>query len=294
MYLSGNSDYDDTWQPDITKAQLHEQNGCDPSLEAIPVSVTISPVGAPGGARERVAEALRTTYGGVSDGETAADLDVWLKDADRILAALNAAPRPVEALVVAYEEYIALLNAEIGSLVGLADIHGWKSERVEAGKAAREKIKVARAALAAMKWTALSKVYPTGDFDTGHIHRAGLCAADLHAALALPDDPPAAALREAWCDVLAERTRQIEVEGWDAAHDEEWEFGQLSIAAICYALSAEERETFVSPEETLVEYLWPWDWKWWKPKDRRRDLVRAAALIIAEIDRLDRKKAPRE
>jgi hypothetical protein len=33
----------------------------------------------------------------------------------------------------------------------LADIHGWKSERVEAGKAAREKIKVARAALAAMK-----------------------------------------------------------------------------------------------------------------------------------------------
>jgi hypothetical protein len=33
---------------------------------------------------------------------------------------------------------------------------------------------------------------------------------------------------------------------------------------------------------------WPWLSKWWKPKDRRRDLVRAAALVIAEIERLDR------
>jgi hypothetical protein len=33
---------------------------------------------------------------------------------------------------------------------------------------------------------------------------------------------------------------------------------------------------------------------WWKPKDRRRDLVRAAALIIAEIERLDRDAEARE
>jgi hypothetical protein len=33
---------------------------------------------------------------------------------------------------------------------------------------------------------------------------------------------------------------------------------------------------------------WPWEDKWWKPKDRRRDLVRAGALIVAEIERLDR------
>jgi len=33
---------------------------------------------------------------------------------------------------------------------------------------------------------------------------------------------------------------------------------------------------------------WPWAEKWWKPKNERRDLVKAAALILAEIERLDR------
>ena len=33
---------------------------------------------------------------------------------------------------------------------------------------------------------------------------------------------------------------------------------------------------------------WPWVRRWWKPTDRRRDLVKAGALILAEIERLDR------
>jgi hypothetical protein len=33
-----------------------------------------------------------------------------------------------------------------------------------------------------------------------------------------------------------------------------------------------------------------WDRDSWKPKDRRRNLVRAAALLIAEIERLDRRE----
>lgn len=42
-------------------------------------------------------------------------------------------------------------------------------------------------------------------------------------------------------------------------------------------------------------YNWPRSWSraWWKPKNPRRDLVRAAALLIAEIERLDR-RAPEE
>jgi hypothetical protein len=28
--------------------------------------------------------------------------------------------------------------------------------------------------------------------------------------------------------------------------------------------------------------------EWWKPTNRRRDLVKAGALILAEIERLDR------
>jgi hypothetical protein len=41
----------------------------------------------------------------------------------------------------------------------------------------------------------------------------------------------------------------------------------------------------------VLEWLWPWSVQWWKPKDRRRDLVRAGALIVAEIERLDRAAA---
>lgn len=81
-------------------------------------------------------------------------------------------------------------------------------------------------------------------------------------------------------DVSAERRRQVEGEGWTAAHDDQHTHGDLAQAAACYAIYASGRS--VPPD------LWPWAMEWWKPKDRRRDLVRAAALVIAEIDRLDR------
>ncbi|HCE9784511.1 TPA: hypothetical protein NH348_003290 [Pseudomonas aeruginosa] len=34
--------------------------------------------------------------------------------------------------------------------------------------------------------------------------------------------------------------------------------------------------------------FWPWDEEWWKPKSARENLVRAGALVLAEIERLDR------
>jgi len=34
--------------------------------------------------------------------------------------------------------------------------------------------------------------------------------------------------------------------------------------------------------------VWPWGGFTWKPTTPRRDLVKAAALILAEIERLDR------
>jgi len=38
---------------------------------------------------------------------------------------------------------------------------------------------------------------------------------------------------------------------------------------------------------------WPASWaiEYWKPKDRQRDLVRAGALIAAEIDRMQRESS---
>lgn len=87
-------------------------------------------------------------------------------------------------------------------------------------------------------------------------------------------------------DIAAERQRQIEKEGWTIEHDDEHGNGQLAQAAIVYAANASwpgfvfERNPWWS--------LWPWDLSWWKPKDKRRDLIRAGALIVAEIERLDR------
>ena len=91
-------------------------------------------------------------------------------------------------------------------------------------------------------------------------------------------------------DVLAERQRQIHAEGFDEAHDERNADGELADAAACYAMDPEFRSYVDASGNTILDLIWPWDAKWWKPKDRRRNLVRAAALIIAEIDRMDREE----
>lgn len=90
---------------------------------------------------------------------------------------------------------------------------------------------------------------------------------------------PAMAQTQAALDVLAERRRQVEEEGWTAACDDEHAQGQLARAAACYAVPALVHE---------LPWLWPWDRKWWKPTDRRRDLVKAAALLLSDIERIDR------
>jgi hypothetical protein len=40
--------------------------------------------------------------------------------------------------------------------------------------------------------------------------------------------------------------------------------------------------------EKGVPMGWPWDATWWKPKDRRSNLIRAGALMLAEKERLGR------
>lgn len=97
----------------------------------------------------------------------------------------------------------------------------------------------------------------------------------------------AAELTQAARDVLAERERQKAVEGWTPDHDDGHRHGELALAAAGYAETAGSffYENGYSP---TVPYVWPWSPAWWKPKDQRRDLVRAGALILAEIERLDR------
>ena len=100
-------------------------------------------------------------------------------------------------------------------------------------------------------------------------------------------------------DVLAERQRQIDVEGWTAEHDDGYDSGELAGAASCYAAHVNGRQWVFpnSPDDYQAEPTpdyWPWDADWWKPKSPRQDLVRAAALLLAEIERLDRAAAAAE
>lgn len=85
-------------------------------------------------------------------------------------------------------------------------------------------------------------------------------------------------------DVMAERQRQVTAEGWTPEHDDQHEVGELATAAACYAGNA---GGYVWAGGWPGE-VWPWAREWWKPSAPRRDLVKAAALILAEIERLDR------
>lgn len=94
--------------------------------------------------------------------------------------------------------------------------------------------------------------------------------------------------------IADERTRQIEVEGWTPEHDAEHVTGCLAVAGASYALSmaAEvggEHERWRDVYRDQAERVWPFDAEWRKvSSDPIRNLVKAGALIAAEIDRIQR------
>ena len=83
-------------------------------------------------------------------------------------------------------------------------------------------------------------------------------------------------------DVLKERVRQVEGEGYGVESDDGYTDYQLPRAAICYAIKA---AGLPSHRATLY---WPFPAPAFKPTERRANLVKAAALLLAEIERLDR------
>ncbi|MCP9249719.1 hypothetical protein MMZ00_28445 [Pseudomonas aeruginosa] len=84
---------------------------------------------------------------------------------------------------------------------------------------------------------------------------------------------------KAWLDVQAERRRQVEAEGWTPEHDDLYCAAELPRAAAAYILNGANDE---------APAIWPFSAKWWKPSTARRDMVKACALALAEIERLDR------
>lgn len=125
---------------------------------------------------------------------------------------------------------------------------------------------------------------PFADHPQGHSPAPAVEPSDVEA-----DRPKAIA------DIAAERERQKTIEGWSDERDDKmhWD-GDLAKAAGCYALHAGGRNDFKVAENSparpvaFVPRGWPWSFQWWKPSDPRRELVKAGALIVAEIERLDR------
>ncbi|WP_274754765.1 MULTISPECIES: hypothetical protein [Comamonas] len=109
-----------------------------------------------------------------------------------------------------------------------------------------------------------------------------------------------AALTPAARDVLAERKRQIESEGWKTERDDVYDTGEMALAAACYAAHSASCAAIKAPHtargvfvrtrsaQDFVGEMWPWSADWWKPSGHRRNLEKAAALILAEIERIDR------
>ncbi|MGI0825650.1 hypothetical protein ACRCP5_00010 [Pseudomonas aeruginosa] len=101
---------------------------------------------------------------------------------------------------------------------------------------------------------------------------------------------PGKEVPQAWLDVQAERRRQITAEGWTPEHDDGHACDEIAAFACYYAMPPAVRDWDASSTgygDTLGEAVLP---EGWEPKtgDRRRELIKACALALAEIERLDR------
>lgn len=92
--------------------------------------------------------------------------------------------------------------------------------------------------------------------------------------------------------IMGERMRQVGEEGWTPEHDDTHVRAELVDAAQEYLFVA--RTTALSPDfrpKGPPSPMWPWESDWYKPAaDPISNLVKAGALIAAEIDRLKRAK----
>lgn len=90
-----------------------------------------------------------------------------------------------------------------------------------------------------------------------------------------------------------ERERQISEEGWSPEHDDEHVNGELANVAACFS-ATNELYLYSKHSDGLHNmtacHLYPWEDKYYKKasKNRKQQLIVAGALIIAELERLER------
>lgn len=79
-------------------------------------------------------------------------------------------------------------------------------------------------------------------------------------------------------DAIIERERQQSSEGFSPEMDDQYKKMELPMAALSY----------VNPD--LAHIFWPFKQSWFKLDDKnpRRNYIKAIALLLAEVERLDR------
>jgi hypothetical protein len=88
-------------------------------------------------------------------------------------------------------------------------------------------------------------------------------------------------------ELAIERHRQISGEGYGLDHDDFHTGGEIAAAAAAYTYAA------FKPQSQFISHMWPWAWGSFKPTHARRNLIKAGAMIIAEIGRIDRARRRR-
>ncbi len=94
--------------------------------------------------------------------------------------------------------------------------------------------------------------------------------------------------------IQEERQRQITAEGYTAEHDDRHTHGEIATAAGCYAHTAgmQEKHGMIQTPPCFVHKAWPWERDAFKGNNPPlTNLVKAGAMICAEIERIQRREA---
>ncbi|NDV52882.1 hypothetical protein [Salipiger sp. PrR003] len=116
--------------------------------------------------------------------------------------------------------------------------------------------------------------------------RQGVIFDIINRHFAHPDDQLKGVLREIEAECLRQRTE----EGYTDEEDDGYFAGRLAAAAGCYMLNAADVLAGNEVPENEVPRAWTMVPEAWKPKEPKRDLIRALALGVAELKRMYRQE----
>lgn len=93
-----------------------------------------------------------------------------------------------------------------------------------------------------------------------------------------------------YAEIDQRRQKQI-AKGYNAAHDDQHTKGEIALGAAAYCEAAGRADVYSVRigRASAFPLCWPWKPSEFRSEGPRENLLKAAAMIVAEIERLDRK-----